>query len=101
MMIIIIIMMIIIIIMMMIIIIIIMIIIIMIIIIMMIIIIIMIMSSPNQTSQLVPQTSPGRPVLATRLSLDLSSNDLRVAGAKALASLLEMDAVRCTRRGSG
>lgn len=36
----------------------------------------------------------GRPVLATRLSLDLSSNDLRVAGAKALASLLEMDAVR-------
>lgn len=29
-----------------------------------------------------------------RLSLDLSSNDLRVAGAKALSSLLETDAVR-------
>lgn len=35
----------------------------------------------------------GRP-LAMRLSLDLSSNDLRVAGAKALASLLEVDSVR-------
>lgn len=28
------------------------------------------------------------------LTLDLSSNDLRVAGAKAMASLLEMDTVR-------